>query len=419
MPKDPQSSGKPKSNVPQGPSKRGPLSGGSVKYTPPSPPRQPVSRPLSQPPAPRATGNPPPVGGMASANPVAERLSALQADMQALQEQVAFSNEKRSIADLDQGIGSLSQVLTEVRQRGYRYKGFLEGKVEVLAQKWESARALALGEMQQAERDLQLLYGQVSQRYSLATQAVNSPSASSQLSVLEQQIGQLHARLEAAQSTITAAYSGVQQVYNQTNAQVKEVLWLLDQVDQASFDILAGENPVQAVKAKWWRDGKNQGPAGVLYLTDQRLIFEQKEEKVTKKVLFIATEKEMYQEMLFQAPIGTIEGVKSSSKGLFGHEDHLDFTFGSGAEYPTAHFHIDGQESDFWVGLIKRVQTGEINSERYYAPGESVQAEAQALQEAFANAPQRCTACGAPFDAPIAKGQRQIKCEYCGTLMTW
>jgi hypothetical protein len=320
---------------------------------------------------------------------------------------------------LIKGIGNLTQALAEVRQRGYRYKSFLEGKVNVLAQKWEAAKALALDEMQRAEHDLQLLYGQVSQRYSAAVQAVNSPSAGTQLSALEQQIGQLRTRLGAAQSTIAAAYSGVQQVYGQTNAQVKEVLWLLDQVDQASFDILAGENPVQAVKAKWWRDGKNQGPMGVLYLTDQRLIFEQKEEKVTKKVLFIAAEKETLQEMLFQVPVGAVEGVKSSSKGLFGHEDHLDFTFGPAADYPIAHFHIDGQESEFWVGLIKKVQNGEISNERYYATGENAKVEAQALQEIFANAPQKCTACGAPFDAPIAKGQRQIKCEYCGTLMTW
>ncbi len=419
MSKDPHSSGKPKVNAPQEPSKGSPPSGGATKYTPPAP-RQPVSRPLSQPPvSPPAGVNPPPVGGMASTNPVAERLSTLESEIQSLQGQVTFSNEKRSMTELDQGIGNLAQALAEVRQRGYRYKSFLEGKVNVLAQKWEAAKALALDEIQRAEHDLQLLYGQVSQRYSAAVQAVNSPSAGTQLSALEQQIGQLRTRLGAAQSTITAAYSGVQQVYSQTNAQVKEVLWLLEQVDQASFDILAGENPVQAVKAKWWRDGKNQGPVGVLYLTDQRLIFEQKEEKVTKKVLFIAAEKETLQEMLFQVPIGAVEGVKSSSKGLFGHEDHLDFTFGPAADYPIAHFHIDGQESEFWVGLIKKVQNGEISNERYYATGESAEVEAQALQEIFANAPQKCTACGAPFDAPIAKGQRQIKCEYCGTLMTW
>jgi hypothetical protein len=339
--------------------------------------------------------------------------------MQALQGEIAFSDEKRSMSELEQGVSGLTQTLAEIRQRGYRYKSFLESKANVLAQKWETAKASALSEIQGAERDLQLLYGQVSQRHGAAKQAMGGPSAGAQLAALEQQVGQLRARLGAAQSTIAAAYSGVQQVYNQTNAQVKEVLWLLDQVDQASFDILAGENPVQAVKAKWWRDGKDRGPVGVLYLTDQRLIFEQKEEKATKKVLFITTEKEMLQEMLFQVPIGAVEEIKSSSKGLFGHEDHLDFTFGSGAEYPTAHFHIDGQESEFWVGLIKRVQNGEISSERYYAPGENAEAEAQALQETFANAPQRCTACGAPFDAPIAKGQRQIKCEYCGTLMTW
>jgi hypothetical protein len=63
MPKDPHSSGKPKVNAPQGPSKGSPPSSGATKYTPPAP-RQPVSKPLSQPPAsPPAGVNPPPVGG--------------------------------------------------------------------------------------------------------------------------------------------------------------------------------------------------------------------------------------------------------------------------------------------------------------------------------------------------------------------
>ena len=45
-----------------------------------------------------------------------------------------------------------------------------------------------------------------------------------------------------------------------------------------------------AVRATWQKGGEDN-PQGILYLTDQRLLFEQKQEIGAKKVLFITTEK--------------------------------------------------------------------------------------------------------------------------------
>jgi hypothetical protein len=97
-----------------------------------------------------------------------------------------------------------------------------------------------------AEHDLQLLYGQVSQRYSAAGAGSEQPfSRHPAFCFWSNRLGSCAHAWGRPKVPLRRAYSGVQQVYGQTNAQVKEVLWLLDQVDQASFDILAGENPVQ------------------------------------------------------------------------------------------------------------------------------------------------------------------------------
>ena len=54
--------------------------------------------------------------------------------------------------------------------------------------------------------------------------------------------------------------------------------WYLDQRDEASFPFLAGEALFLAAKAEWVATGKGKDdPDGILYLTDQRLVFEQKE----------------------------------------------------------------------------------------------------------------------------------------------
>ena len=218
---------------------------------------------------------------------------------------------------------------------------------------------------------------------------------------------------------VNATYSDVYSTYQQTKEQLSQLEEMMGELDLASFRLLEGEGLIHMVPGKWWRDGKDQGPEGLLYLTDQRLVFEQKEEVATRKVLFITTEKELVRGTLFEVPIGLVESVKATSQGLFGNEDHLEMSFGTGADYASAHFHLKGQDSEEWARLVNRTVNGQIQSERYYAPGETPAAVSAALEDSLKAAPQQCTSCGAPFSAPIAAGQRQAQCEYCGTTMRW
>ncbi len=345
------------------------------------------------------------------------QLGGFDSDLETIGE--AINSHKKTLAELDQGINELVQNIAEIRERGYRYKGFLEGKIDIVSGKWQTARPVVLREIDTAEAQILPLHSNVMDQVAAVRRSGKTSQALRQVTSVKAEIGNLQTRVNAAESSIEAAYGPVRQAFYQTRSQVQEVLWILDQVDQASFDFRAEENVVQAVKAKWWRDGKNKGPDGVLYLTDQRLVFEQKEKKATKKVLFVATEKETLQEMLFEAPVMSVDSVKASSKGLMGHQDHLDFEFGSGSDFANAHFHIDGQESEWWTGLVNRVKSDEIRRERYVTEAETLPVFDEENVGSLAEAPERCTACSAPFDAPIAKGQRQIQCEYCGTTMRW
>jgi predicted nucleic acid-binding Zn-ribbon protein len=348
-----------------------------------------------------------------------EQLDALDGELQSLQEQVALSLHRQHMADLDKSIGELPQQVEEIRTRGYRYKRYLEGKVEAIKRKWGPAKAAMRREIEAAEKELQPLYDELAKKISALQRTSSSARLKGEIASLESKLKHLKARVGTADDAVRATYSAVEQTQRQAQSQVRDVLWLLDQLDQASFDLLAEENAIQGVRAKWWRDGKNKGPEGNLYLTDQRLVFEQKEKVATKKVLFVATEKETLQEMLFEAPIGAVEEAKASSKGLLGQQDHVDFTFGAGVEYANAHFHLQGEDSEFWTALVNRVQNGDISRERFYAEGEQPGDAGQALEETLANAPERCSSCGAPFDTPLTKGQRQAQCEYCGTIMRW
>jgi hypothetical protein len=148
----------------------------------------------------------------------------------------------------------------------------------------------------------------------------------------------------------------------------------------------------------------------VLYLTDERLIFEQKEKKATKKVLFIATEKEEVQQLVFAVPIGQIEEVKASQKGFMGRKEMMELLFTPEADLSGATLRLRGADNEEWAGLIGRVKSGEIARER-------TRPKDEAMVESARAAPTICPTCGAALDVEIVRGMRQITCEYCGTVI--
>jgi hypothetical protein len=357
-----------------------------------------------------------PVASASASSEAHEALLALESNMQSLADSVSLQTAHGAIAELEQGVIDLEALIEDVRSRGYSYKNYLERKADTLKRKWLEAEPALRREMAQAERGLLPAYNRLAERYNSAIQM--GSAGGSHVTAIEQGIRDLETRVRSSDTALRAVYGSVLDTYRQTKAQVDDVLWMLDEAEGASFDWLLGENPIQAVQAKWWRDGEKQGPSGVLFLSDQRLLFEQKEKVATKKVLFITTDSETVQELVFEAPVGSVASCAASSKGLFGHQDHIDVTFSAG-NYQNAHFHLEGQDSETWAGLINRVANGDIQAERYYSEGETPESAEAALDQAFSEAPSKCEACGAPLDEKLVKGQRQIECEYCGTVMRW
>ena len=82
-------------------------------------------------------------------------------------------------------------------------------------------------------------------------------------------------------------------------------------------------------QAEWVATGKGgDDPDGIVYLTDQRLLFEQKEKTGKKLGLFGGKQT---QELEWELPLNLIEKVQAENKGLFGGKDMLHFELGAGA----------------------------------------------------------------------------------------
>ncbi len=349
------------------------------------------------------------VTGAAAAGALAEetraKLDRLQREFGDLQESMLLTGVHNEMADIQSTLSLLPSEIEELRTRGYVFRSFLENKVQVLTEQWEEMNDRVAREVSQRVRDLE----QDSDEAENTLRQALSGSAS-QVSRAESAINTFESKVRAARSAVEAMYDPLQQNVNQTKRQVDEIRQLLEQIDEASFQLLPAECPIAFCKARLM-EREEEGPEGLLFLTDERILFEQKEEVATKKILFITTQKETVQEFIFAVPIGQIDEAKASDKKKFlGRKEMLDLLFAPEADLSGATLRLLGVDNEEWVRLIGRVKSGEIDKER-------TQPKDEAAVEAAQAAPTKCPTCGATLNVEIVRGMREIACEYCGSVI--
>jgi hypothetical protein len=332
------------------------------------------------------------------------QLRQLQTQLGDLQEALLLTAVQDDLDEIRSTLTLLPTEMETLRSRGYVFRSFLEQKVQVLASQWEEASKEASREIVRRTRELQREADEAENALQRAMGGGTVP-----ISRAESAVEALEFKVAGAQSAVRAMYDTLQQNVNQTKAQIEEIKWLLEELEQASFRLHPAEDPVAVCKAQYM-ETKKDGPKGLLYLTDERLIFEQKEKKATKKVLFIATEKETVQDVIFSVPIGQVERVETSQKGFLGRKEIMELVFAPEADLSGALIRLRGTDNEAWAGLIGRVQSGEIVKERS-RPKE------EAVLEAVQNVPTTCPTCGAAIEVAVVRGMRQITCEYCGSVI--
>jgi len=333
-----------------------------------------------------------------------QELGELQRSLAQLQEALLLTDVQSDLADIETALSLLPTEIDQLRARGYVFRNFLERKVGVLADQWDEVHERALREASRRTQDLEREADEAESALRLATSG-----RSAQLAWARSAVDALEGKVGAAKSAVQAMYGPLKQNVEQTRSQVEQVCWLFDQLDEASFQLHSAEDPVMACEAQYMETRKD-GPQGVLYLTDERLIFEQKEKVAIRKVLFIATEKETVQQPIFDVPVGQIDEVKASDRGFLGRKEMLELAFAPEADLSSAVLRLRGAENEEWAALIGRVKSGEIAKER-------TRQKDEAALEAARTALTKCPTCGATLSVDIVRGMREITCEYCGTVI--
>ena len=328
-----------------------------------------------------------------------------------LQRAGLLADLRDALEDLDAAVSRLPGKLSQARARGYVFKSYLEDQIGAVQERWNSTRQNAQREISRRVRDLEddLHRAEEAVRGLRRYRGRSLSVAQSALNRVDSRLSSAERRVEAANDSVKGMFDAVESDVEQITAEVDGCVELLDLMDGASFGFQPREAGVAAVKARWLKDRRKEGPRGILFLTDRRLIFEQREKVAKKKVLFIKVSSELVQEMLWEAPIGTLVEFKASEKrrALVLKRELLTLVCKQPATVKEALLELSA-DSDAWRALINRVVTGDMNKER-------VDREEAAVKEPVIEVPSKCPTCGAGLDIQVVRGMMAVECPYCGT----
>ncbi|MBA3072619.1 MAG: hypothetical protein FP831_03415 [Anaerolineae bacterium] len=345
-------------------------------------------------------------------NPIEEirqEINSLRSDLSRVISECRLSTITNEVSSLDTNIANMGLRITKIRDRKYAFNKITEQQGVEYKKQWASKKGLIQNQTTIESNNLRLGLHPLEAR--IGALQVNMGSASL-VKMAKNELDNYKTRIDASESMLRNLYDDLKAEVDKLDQQLDLVEYTLDNSDAASFGFLPGESVVMGVKAVWARDGKEKkdDPKGILFLTDQRLIFEQKEEIATKKVLFVTTERELVQKLQFETPVVTIESVKATKQGLFKNEDWIELVLATGSFSREVSLHLDGQDSAEWQKLINRVKTKEIDADRAIALD-------QAAVEKAKTAPTQCPNCGGAITKPVLRGMDTITCDFCGNVI--
>lgn len=386
------------------------------------------SQPMPKPPARRKVVRRTAVAGAAAAGAVAvgaaasrnkEKSAENQASMARIESKFESLESAAQLSSIYDAIGNIDAKLTELpfdleelRDRGYVHSGQLEDRLEAIDDKWDDIRPRVESKLTQEVRRLD-------DELDEAERLVDRMNVNNEASIrsADTAVDSLERRIRSTDDAIENLYEGIEDELNQIEYQLGRVQQMFDILDGSQeIRLREAEGPLLAVKSQWHRDGEKEGPEGYLFLTDQRLIFEQREEVVTKKKFGIfKADSEMIQEVHVDVEVHEIEEIVHKEEGGFlgmGKDDIIEMVLAASADHSRVRFHLQGQDSSDWAAMIKRVQTGDIDEDRSDEYVEELE-EAGIISTSF---PTECPNCFAAIPEQ-PRGVTSYTCEFCNAVV--
>lgn len=344
---------------------------------------------------------------------VKSALSSLGFTVSNLRRDATLSGLTSEVGQMSQDLNKQKTRLKELRDQGYVFDDEMEKKIAANSASWMRIQPTVQSEIRRKAADLKPEMDEINDTMTRLELLADRPgSAENGLKRAKVLVDSLSSEVETATQAIRSRYSSIYNDISAFNSRLQFLEWMMGELNQASFDLLATEAPVSAAKVRWYHDGKEdkKDPEGILFLTDQRLVLELHETIVKKKVLFVTTDSESVRKLQFETPVAYVEKTEPFQEGLLKGESHLRLHFTSQGPYDHTQFRfLSGSNKDF-AEDIRRIQSGELLRNR------TEEVDQEAL-ERVKNAPSQCPSCGGTIQQKILRGQEEITCEYCGFVI--
>lgn len=318
-----------------------------------------------------------------------------------------MSSARSSINAVEGEINRLADEIAAVRKRGYVFGNSMENEAKQLRSRWNLEERAAKRILHNAEAQLKKYARDVERQLGVAEKRRDlHDDVDRKLDMLESEINDVASRVSESLSDMEEGVDKIQRTLH-------EATKLLDALDEASFELYPDEHAVAMRPVESFGRTKEQG---ILFVTDQRIIFESREKKTTKKRFFIPVKRELVAEVEWEAPIGAIEQLEAEDKGGFigiGDQDMLTLTFADDAkdvpETVNLRFRKHSDNEEWADTLLPYVMSGEIGQEM-------VGGEEETADFDTSNLPTTCPNCHATLPK-IYRGMHQVECEFCGTTV--
>jgi predicted nuclease with TOPRIM domain len=347
--------------------------------------------------------------GTSAADQIKRDIDTVHRDLTELIRKVNFTSLRDETSDLDTKIANFPMRIQKVRERKYAFNKVLESQALEFQKQWAAKRGQIQNQITLQSNTLQSQLRPLESR--VAALSLGSTPVITVKTIMNE-VNSYETRVSSAESSLRELFDSLKQEFGKSSRQVDLIEKSLDLSESASFGFLPGECIYMTTKAVWTRDSKEdkEDPDGILFLTDQRLLFEQREEIAKKKVLFVTTEREKVQKLQFETPVVSIDNIKATKQGMFKNEDWLEFQLPSGSFAREVKLHLDGGDCNQWQQALNRIKSGEVEAER------ALEVDTQAVEKAR-SAPAKCPSCGGAITKPVLRGMDTITCDFCGAVI--
>lgn len=285
-----------------------------------------------------------------------ERYDELQSRLEDLQEGFDADDLERRLERTTRTADELPGRVSALRERGYPYGPDLDTRAATLATTW-GALAPRVRDAITDENDS--LTAARSMPGPLLTQAERLIGNEAMFDKLADQIEKALDRLEAtnaeATERIDAMAGEVEDQINAFSGHLRGIEKVMDYAEDIAFPLADGESVYMAAEAELILTGKGgQDPDGVVFLTNQRVVFEQREKTGKRLGMFGG---KLEQGVAWETPLSAVSAIDTENKGLFKGRDILHIT-SDGNE--TA-LELKGQaDNNTWAEAIQQMMAGEV-----------------------------------------------------------